>query len=720
MEKIQLGEQWYILATSSPSDERRRVLKDNELFAMFDRFGDIESIGLGEEGIYLGDTCFLSHQELLIEGVRPMYLNSTVKDDNGLFIIELMNPDLHPQGKNRIHKGELHVFRAKLLCENACHEHIRLVNFGLEPIDVHMTIEFAADYKDIFEVRGTRRKSHGQHLAPEINPSAVILGYRGLDGITRRTHLEFDPQPNKLTGDRADFHVKLQPKAEAHFYIKIGCERDGIAAGNQDYFKAFTDISEFASSAKHQRCQVSTSDPFFNRWIDRSTADLIMLTTQLPHGDFPFAGLPWYATTFGRDGILTAHEYLWIDPRMAKGVLAFLAHTQAKEFDPSRDAEPGKILHEARNGELAALKEIPFGRYYGTVDATPLFVGLAGAYYERTGDFAFIRSIWPNILAALDWIDRFGDLDADGFIEYERRTENGLAQQGWKDSYDSIFHQDGQLAEAPIALCEVQGYAFNAKMRAASLARIFGEHHRAIELEASAMDLKLRFNEAFWCEEIGSFALALDGQKRQCKVSSSNAGHTLWAGIALPEYAARIAEQLLSPDFFCGWGIRTIPASASRYNPMAYHNGSIWPHDNAIIAEGLARYGFTAKAMQIFSGMRDVSLYMDQNRMPELFCGFEKRPEEGPTLYPVACSPQAWAAAAVFSLIQACLGMSFDPSKPEIRFRHPHLPPFLDAMQIRDLTICGASVDLWLQRYPNNVGVNVIRKQGKVEVVVVA
>ncbi len=720
MEKIQLGEQWYILATSSPSDERRRVLKDNELFSMFDRFGDIESIGLGEEGIYLGDTCFLSHQELLIEGVRPMYLNSTVKDDNGLFIIELMNPDLHPQGKNRIHKGEIHVFRAKLLCDNACHEHIRLVNFGLKSIEVMMTMEFAADYKDIFEVRGTERKGHGQHLEPEIHPSSVILSYRGLDNVIRRTNLSFDPVPERLAKDRAEFKVSLQPKAESHFYMKIGCERDGIEAGLQDYFSAFTAISEFSSTAKQQRCQVLTSDPFFNRWIDRSTADLIMLTTKLPCGDYPFAGLPWYSTTFGRDGILTAHEYLWIDPDMAKGVLAFLADTQATESDSSRDADPGKILHEGRNGELAALKEIPFGRYYGTVDATPLFVGLAGAYYERTGDVDFIRSIWPNILAALEWIDRYGDLDGDGFVEYSRRAENGLAQQGWKDSYDSIFHQDGELAEAPIALCEVQGYVFDAKMRAAKMARIFDDESRAIALEASAQALKNHFNDVFWCEEINSYAIALDAQKRQCKVSSSNAGHTLWSGIASGPHAKRIADQLMSPDFYCGWGIRTIPASASRYNPMAYHNGSVWPHDNAIIAEGLARYGFTAKAMQIFSGMRDVSLYMDQNRMPELFCGFEKRPEEGPTLYPVACSPQAWAAAAVFSLIQACLGLSFDPEKPEIRFRHPHLPPFLDSMEIRDLSICGSTVDLWLQRYPNNVGVNVIRKYGDVEVVVVA
>ncbi|HWJ93150.1 MAG TPA: amylo-alpha-1,6-glucosidase, partial [Telluria sp.] len=394
--------------------------------------------------------------------------------------------------------------------------------------------------------------------------------------------------------------------------------------------------------------------------------------------------------------------------------------TQATEHDPVRDAEPGKILHEARLGELAALNEIPFRRYYGTVDATPLFVGLAGAYYERTGDLDFIRSIWPSIRNALHWIDHYGDRDGDGFVEYARYTDAGLAQQGWKDSYDSVFHADGRLADAPIALCEVQGYVYEAKLRAAELATLLGEKRLAWELEDSALRLKERFNEVFWCEEIGTYALALDGAKQQCKVASSNAGHALWTGIATHDYALRVADQLLSDDFFCGWGIRTIPINAARYNPMAYHNGSVWPHDNAIIAEGMARYGFTDKAMKVFSALREASLYMDQTRMPELFCGFEKRPDEGPTLYPVACSPQAWAAACVFSLLQACLGLSFNPRQSEIRFRHPQLPSFLESVEIRNLQINGATVDLLLERYPNNVGVNVLRKDGSAEVVAVA
>jgi glycogen debranching enzyme len=721
VDKIQLGEQWYILATSSPEDERRRVLKHNETFAQFDRFGDIQPIGLGEEGIYHGDTCFLSHQELLIENVRPMYLNSTVKDDNGLFIIELMNPDLHPNGKNQIQKGLLHIFRAKLLWDRACYEHIRVVNFGIDPVDVTLSIEFNSDYKDIFEVRGFKRAQRGTSLPTEINTSEIVLGYLGLDQRIRKTRITFEPTPAKLTGTKAEFKLSLIPKSEIHLYLRISCEQEEPESHNTpNYVNAYDCVMQCVNSRMDRRCKIITSDPLFNNWLDRSTADLIMLTTELPEGEYPFAGLPWYSTTFGRDGILTARQYLWIDPNLAKGVLAYLSATQATEFDPVRDAEPGKILHEARKGELAALNEIPFRRYYGTVDATPLFISLAGAYYERTADIAFIRTIWPNIQKALRWIDEYGDKDGDGFVEYARYSENGLAQQGWKDSHDSVFHSDGQLADAPIALCEVQGYVYEAKLRAAQLAHLLGDHGYAHKLELAAQQLKDRFNEVFWCEQIGTYALALDGKKKQCAVPSSNAGHTLWSGIATPEKAARVAQQLLNKDFFCGWGIRTIPSTEVRYNPMAYHNGSVWPHDNALIADGMARYGFTDKAMIVFSGLREASLYMDQHRMPELFCGFSKRMDEEPTLYPVACSPQAWAAASVFSLLQSCLGLSFNSDKMEIQFKHPQLPPFLNSVEIKNLAINGSTIDLVLQRYPSNVGVEVVRKIGNIQVVTVA
>ncbi|KRB84850.1 amylo-alpha-1,6-glucosidase [Noviherbaspirillum sp. Root189] len=721
VEKIRLGEQWYILATSSSPDERRRVLKENDTFAMFDRFGDIQPIGVSEEGIYRGDTCFLSQQELLIEGVRPLFLNSTVRDDNGLLTVELMNPDLHPEGKNSVPKGTLHVFRAKLLWNDVCQEHIRVANFGLDPVEITLSIEFGASYADIFEVRGFRRNRRGDTLAPKSTDRELLLGYRGLDGTVRKTRINFDPPPQKLSSSRADYKLHLLPKEETHLYFSIGCEvGNEMTPAPVDYFSAFTKNNEAMAERLTNHCRISTSNDRFNQWLDRSTADLVMLTTVMKDGTYPYAGLPWYSTTFGRDGILTAYEYLWLDPGMARGVLTFLASTQAAEFDPARDAEPGKILHEARNGELAELNEIPFGRYYGSVDATPLFVGLAGAYYERTGDLEFIRGIWDNILRALHWIDNYGDRDGDGFVEYARYTEAGLAQQGWKDSQDSVFHRDGRFAEAPIALCEVQGYVYDARLQAARLAGLLGDDALKQDQERAAQALKKHFNDAFWCEEINMYALALDGKKQQCAVPSSNAGHALWSGIATPERAARVAAQLVSEKFFCGWGVRTIPTGEARYNPMAYHNGSVWPHDNAIIASGMARYGLTGNAMQVFAGLWDTIQYMDQYRMPELFCGFSKRPDEGPTLYPVACSPQAWAAASVFYLLQACLGLSFDSAKSEIRFRHPKLPPFLESATIDRLAVGDAVVDLQLQRYTNNVGINIMRRSGNVEVVSVA
>ncbi|HWP18154.1 MAG TPA: amylo-alpha-1,6-glucosidase, partial [Burkholderiaceae bacterium] len=474
---------------------------------------------------------------------------------------------------------------------------------------------------------------------------------------------------------------------------------------------------ESARQAMHRHiCAIETSNPLMNRWLCRSVADLVMLTTRLPTGPYPYAGVPWYATTFGRDGLLTAWMSLWAAPELTRGVLAFLAETQAHEEDPANDAEPGKILHEARKCETARTGEVPFGRYYGTVDATPLFIGLAGAYLERSGDLQFVRRLWPHIERALEWIDRYGDADGDGFVEYRRRSEHGLVQQGWKDSHDSIFHADGRHAEAPIALCEVQGYVYQAKRAAARMAGALGDARRAEALDAQAETLRTRFQQAFWCEDLGLYALALDGDKRPCRVATSNAGHALWSGIAHPQHAARIAQRLLEPDFHSGWGIRTLAEGQPHYNPMSYHNGSVWPHDNALIALGMARYGHTQAATQVLTSLFEASLHFENHRLPELFCGFPRRPLEGPTLYPVACSPQAWASAAVFALVQACLGLDLQAATEEISFATPQLPPFIDWMRITDLAVQGRRAELLLKRYDHNVGIELGRKEGGLRV----
>ncbi len=716
---IRIDDQWYVLATSSRADDQKRVLKNQETFALFDRFGDIQHIGIGEQGLYHQGTRFLSHWELMVNDRRPLLLNSAVSRDNTALAVDLTTPDLFADGQLVLAKGVVHIFRSIFLWQNACYQHVRLQNYGRRAVRLRLSFLHDADYADIFQVRGVQRRQHGRILSPERKNGELALVYLGLDGVTRRTRLVFSPPPTSGDATKTGYVVDLPAAGRYDITITIVCENGRPVPVPTDYRQALYTVRDRQARERLRATTIFTANEQFNDWLGRSAADLRMLTTDTEHGPYPFAGVPWFSTPFGRDGIITALQTLWITPDIAKGVLAFLAHHQATAVEPERDAEPGKILHELRHGEMAALDEIPFRHYYGSVDATPLFVMLAGAWHQRTGDTSFIRHLWPHIERALAWIDEYGDQDGDGFVEYHRQSANGIVQQGWKDSNDSVFHADGSPARGPIALCEVQGYVYAAKLAAAEMADRLGKADLARRLQREAENLRQRFNEYFWSEELGTFALALDGDKRPCLVRTSNAGHALFTGIALQQYAERCARTLLAPASFSGWGIRTVAEGEPRYNPMSYHNGSIWPHDNALIALGLARYGLADQLLRLITGLFNASIFMDLHRLPELFCGFPRQPDQGPTLYPVACSPQAWAAGAVFMLLQACLGIHFSPDKPQISFIHPVLPDYLDFLRITNLRVGDGVVDLALRRHPHDVGISVLRKEGDIEVAVV-
>ena len=710
------SEPFYILATRPRPDDRTRVLKHGESFAVFDRAGAIRPVGLGELGLFHEGTRFLSAFEPFLERQPPQLLSSTVRRDNVL-ITDLTNPDFARFPGDLLPRDTVHVFSLAFLWEGSLYVRYRLHNYGSRDLDLLFSLSFAADYADIFEVRGTPRQRRGHRLDPVVSGSAAVLGYEGLDGRIRRTRISFSTPPAELTDSFASFQVRLRPHGEETLTLTAACE-SGPEAPHTLAFESALERSVAVLEARCSSCAtIETSNEAFNEWLERSASDLQMMITETPYGPYPYAGVPWFSTFFGRDGILTAYETLWLDPTLARGVLSFLAATQAREVNPAQDAEPGKIVHELRLGEMAALGEVPFGRYYGTIDATPLFVVLAGAYQERTNDLAFLESIWGHVERALSWIDDYGDQDGDGFVEYSRRSPGGLTSQGWKDSVDSIFHSNGELAEGPIALCEVQGYVYAARREAARLAKLLGHERRAEELERQAEELRERFERTFWCEEISTYALALDGAKRRCQVRTSNAGHVLFSGIAGPNRAWRVAHTLLNESSFSGWGVRTLDSTEARYNPMSYHNGSIWPHDNALIALGMARSGRKDGAVRILSGLFDASTWLDLHRMPELFCGFHRRAHEGPTLYPVACAPQSWAAGAVFLLLQACLGLTLDGAGKQIRFERPELPPQLDRLALRQLQLGDATVDVVLQRYGQDVAVNIERREGEVEVV---
>jgi len=704
---------FYIPVTGSPT-RPRRTLKHGDTFAVLDSHGDI-GISAGEpDGIFDKDTRYLSRLELLLNGMQPLLLGSNLRDDNAVLTVDLTNPDVYFENRLVVQKDTVHIIRTIFLWRGTAYQRLGIRNHGDRRLRMNLSLSFGSDFADVFEVRGMSRPRRGTSDV-KVETATVMLDYAGLDGVTRRTSLSFDPAPNRLDRGVGTYALDLPPGERRSIFLIVECNADN-ASPTKPFLLGMHAAFRERKVAAQGATTIRTSNDLFNSILCRSMADLSMLTTETPQGFYPYAGIPWYSTTFGRDGLITALQMLWCDPGIALGVLRRLAAYQSVKNDSTSDAQPGKILHEMRGGEMAALREVPFGLYYGSVDATPLFVMLAGLYYKRTGDMETLGVLWPHIDAALQWIDGPGDADGDGFVEYYRATEQGLANQGWKDSHDAVFHADGRLADGPIALVEVQGYVYAAKRLAAYCARDLGHVVLAGVLDEQASSLAARFDEAFWCPAIDSYALALDGHKRPCAVRTSNAGQVLFTGIARADRAATVAQELLRPSFFSGWGIRTVGSREPHYNPMSYHNGSIWPHDNALIALGFARYGQKHAVTQIFTGLFDAATYMDFHRLPELFCGFRRSRGQGPTLYPVACSPQAWSCVTPFALIAASLGLEFEPDAREIRLRNPRLPEFLNEVLISDLRLGETTVDLSVRRHGEDVSLQLIRSRGEVQV----
>jgi len=689
-----------VVAHASLGERRARVLKSGDTFAVLDPSGDVLSGRDSSDGLFHRDTRHLSHLDLTIAAERPILLSSVVRDDNASLTCDLTNGDLEDANGDIVLEHDLvHIRRSKFIHEDAVFERIAVRNFADRPLAIEIALRFAADFADLFEVRGAKRSRRGRMLEPVVDADGVRLAYVGLDDEERTTRLRFEPVPSSLGPDRATFERLLPPGGEMVLHLEIGFTASALPAAPALRFRtAAIEARRALRRAASRAASVATSHEQLNGTLRRGISDLAMLATDTPHGPYPYAGTPWFSAAFGRDALITAFQMLWLDPELAGGVLRFLAAHQAEHEDAVSDAEPGKILHEMRFGEMAALGEVPFRRYYGTIDATPLFVMLAGAYLARTDDVATIRTLLPAIDRAVGWIDAYGDRDGDGFVEYGRRTREGLQNQGWKDSHDSVFHADGRFATGPIALCEVQAYVYGAKRAAADIAGRLGDEARAAALAGQAQALAGRFADAFWCPDLGTYALALDGEKRPCRVRASNAGHALLAGIATREHADIVARTLMGNASFSGWGVRTLARGEARYNPLSYHNGSVWPHDNALIAIGLARYGYKREAARLLEGLFQVSNYMDLQRLPELFCGFSRRPGQGPTLYPVACLPQAWAAAAPFALIAACIGLEIDPRRQVVRLDRPVLPAFVDEIIIRNLSVGAGRVDLAIRR----------------------
>lgn len=676
------------------------VVKEGDAFLVMSAEGNIVP---GDEGMgfYSRDTRYLSRFDLRLAGLRPSLLSSTA-DRVWTASVDLCNPALWNDDQLMVPQMTVNV-RRTMLVNDRMHERIRVRSYHQSELVLPLELWIEADFADVFEVRGLVREHRGEMRRPVVAEGRVRFSYLGEDGLLRETLVELDPPPTsvEITGDHgvvARYSLLLPPQGRALISMTATPIAGGKSAPAQSFDTAHTFLKTSYDEWEQTCATVTTASSDFNDLLDRGRRDLRALLTPTPHGPVYAAGIPWYVTLFGRDAIFAAFQTLMLNPEPARNTLRVLAAYQGRQVDPWRDEEPGKILHEVRQGELAGAGYVPHTPYYGTVDATPLFCVLYGSYFRWTGDVALARELLPNAEAALGWIEHYGDSNGDGWVDYRRRSPRGLVNQGWKDSNDSVVHEGGRLAPSPIALAEVQAYVHLARLRMADVYDGLDRPEDARHQRALATALRTRFNETFWMPDKGFFAQAIDGEGKLVSTVTTNPAHGLYGGFIDADKAAIMADRLMAPDMFSGWGIRTMSRTAAAYNPISYHDGSIWPHDNAFIAAGLKRYNQREAVNQVATAIVDAATATQDRRLPELYCGFSRDGAHRPVAYPVACAPQAWAAGAPFQLVQAMLGISARADEGMLTVNRPMLPRWLRRVTLRNIRVGDARLSLEFTR----------------------
>jgi glycogen debranching enzyme len=703
------------------SVEGLAIIRGSTFFAA-NRQGDLTPPGAPQVGLFCDDMRFLSHLELRINGQGPVVLSSTTMGAD-MARAELTVCGRSVRGENLdLPVNTIYVHREHLLDHDRLYDTFEIQNFHDADVILSIELLFAADFMDIFQVRGLLRGKHGSYFWPEVHDSGVRLSYEGLDRKIRSTDLCFAPQPALLEAGRAQWKLRLQPRARSSIATTITlqvcaspkrAETPGVAP-RPESLETARHRSRIRHSEWIENCTRLRSDnEIFNVMLETAAEDFYALRMRDARGTAVAAGVPWFAALFGRDSLLSSYQTLLLDPELAQGTLRVLASYQGRVKNDERDEDPGKILHERRSGEMTATHEVAFGRSYGSVDATPLFLILAHEYFRWAGDDALLHELKEPLKAATNWILSYGDLDGDGLIEYCRRNPKGLFNQGWKDSGEANRHSDGSIAQPPVALVEVQGYAVRALVGVSELLTLLNEYDLGARAKEHSDRLQDLIERQFWLPDRAYYAMALDRDKRPLCVDASNPGHLLFSSAISTLRGRQVADRLLDNGLFCGWGIRTLSCRESGFNPMSYHCGSVWPHDNAIIGYGMARYGLHREASVVFQALYDAALHFREYRLPELFCGTERQCKSEPVHYPVSCSPQAWAAGAPFLLLTGLLGMQPRADRGELAIVDPHLPPFLRTLRMENLRIGGSRITLDFKRDGDRTHCNVVEIRGK-------